>query len=62
MTNAGSFMDVFGSAVVVVLAIAAGPVVMYGIGYAFSLGYHRGKREFIARIMRDSTKKERGHG
>ena len=44
--------------IAVALGVAAAALITYAVGYAFSLGYHRAKREFIARMVRDCTKEE----
>jgi hypothetical protein len=30
----------------------------YGLGWAWSRGFHRGKREFVDRLVKDSCEKE----
>lgn len=41
----------------VAVFVVAYPIV-YGIGWAFSRGYHRGKREFVEDLIRDNPMKE----
>lgn len=40
-----------------IVFIVAYPFV-YGLGYALSKGFHRGKREFVSQMVRDNCKKE----
>ena len=36
------------------VAVFAIYVFMYGLGLAFSRGYHRGKREFVDNLLKDN--------
>ena len=51
-------MDYFQTFIGVAMLSAVVGLLLYVGGYAFSLGYHRGKREFIARMIRDNCNKE----
>lgn len=41
-------------AFVVVVAVILTSAVVYGLGYAWSKGFHRAKREFVNRVVREN--------
>jgi hypothetical protein len=40
------------------LAFAVAYPAVYGLGWAWSRGFHRGKREFVERLVKDNCEKE----
>ena len=44
--------------VAVIVALVAGGVLLYSVGYLFSRGYHAAKRQFMRKLVNDSI--ERG--
>lgn len=44
--------------IAVVVVVVVGPPILYALGLSWSRGYHKGKKEFVDRLVNESFKKE----